>query len=146
MREIKFRAFVKPFNKMVEVRSITFGPSIYCRNGYIEYTETDIPNPRGSITVPMDDVSLMEYTGLKDQNGKEIYEGDIYRSWGDTICNMAYNDLRLVKWKDDAPYLTNSYLDGNTAVSGCVFNKSNASKYFEIIGNIYENPELLENQ
>lgn len=127
MRGIKFRAWIKPLNKMVEVQSITFRPSIYCKNGYIEYAELDILNPRGSITVPMDDVFLMQYTGLKDKNGKEIYEGDIYRSFWCVNVNHA---------------LSNAYLDGNTNVTGLGFNKLNAERFFEVIGNIYENPEL----
>lgn len=69
-----------------------------------------------------------EFTGLHDRNGKEIYEGDILWN-GDWLEDAhTYNDLgnSLVEWKSDC----------------CGFSGMNGES-IEVIGNIYENPELL---
>lgn len=72
-------------------------------------------------------------TGLKDKNGKEIYEGDILRGWGtyDLLVNIEGGHV-IIKWFDNEPvedYLTNTYIEDDG---------------LEVVGNIYENPELLE--
>lgn len=88
--------------------------------------------------------NLSQYTGLEDKNGKEIYEGDIIEQ--DNKCNKF-----VVKWFDDlywdgcgaihpgfylsAPYLDAGNLDYHLHLSGSIS---------KVIGNIYENPELLE--
>ena len=76
---------------------------------------------------------LMQYTGLKDKNGKEIYEGDIVvlSSDGDKkICKVT-----LDGWQS----LFESVQNGFYCPMG-----STAQNYREVIGNIYENPELLK--
>lgn len=117
MREIKFRAWHKTTNKMLQVGddSGTTNPLDCC-----------------AYFVGRQPVILMQYTGLKDKNGKEIYEGDIIKNEKDnyphkiiyTIGSFVGKQLRG-KFK--------GYVDG------LFFYR------FEVIGNIYENPELLEN-
>ena len=80
----------------------------------------------------------MQYTGLKDKNdkGKEIYEGDIVK------C-LFYNNLNILIEK----VLFVVFKNGSFGVSdgkGFKVFESDTTKSVEIIGNIYENPELLK--
>lgn len=85
--------------------------------------------------VPASDFILMQSTGLKDKNGKEIYEGDIVRFALTDGFNYVTNEDGVVTYKLGAFYVVDGlaeYLisDINTNV-------------VEVIGNIYQNPELL---
>lgn len=109
MREIKFRAW--DGRNMHKV----------CRLGMHGYS-TDLWSP--SIvpdTRTTAKLTFMQFTGLHDKNGNEIYEGDIFGWMGGYI--------EKVFWDDE--------------ISGWNIDKS-ASQTGEVIGNIYDNPELLE--
>ena len=71
---------------------------------------------------------LMQYTGLKDKNGKEIYEGDILKSPYPNCKNIE------IKWMTGG--CCNFVATGWDWDQDCI-------KNFEVIGNIYENPELI---
>jgi uncharacterized phage protein (TIGR01671 family) len=96
----------------------------------------------------------MQFTGLLDRNGKEIYEGDIIVSVENNevyaIGNMTPLDRHLDMLADNIGYFT----DSNRKKFE---NRSSGGRYhvddwvswpemYEIIGNIYENPELLKNE
>ena len=79
---------------------------------------------------------LMQYTGVKDKNGKEIYDGDIVKYTERNLENAfggkgdAYKEKkRIVRW----------FMDGWVIPKGFV-------QDIEVIGNIYENPELVEDE
>jgi len=74
---------------------------------------------------------VSQYTGLKDKNGKEIFEGDIVKQ---------NNRNKEVKYKDGYFYV--DWADVYDAVLGKF--KNNQYGRVEVIGNIYENPELLK--
>ena len=130
MRDIKFRAWIKKEYDQC--------------GGFMLYDpdeeSTDyfmVSNGRGFAVVYDDqwlkesDYEIMQYTGLKDKNGKEIYEGD--------IC--------LIDWRDNR-YKTQKasviWDDNQAAWDFGPGSTSEVSWSHEVIGNIYKNPELLE--
>lgn len=91
-----------------------------------------------------DDCFVMQYTGLKDKNGKEVYEGDIVK-WSDGDWKGSSNP-RIAEVRFD-PELC--FFAFNVGSNGHKFGFSNfiytdTEKYLEVIGNIYQNPELLK--
>ncbi|GAH04127.1 unnamed protein product, partial [marine sediment metagenome] len=86
---------------------------------------------------------LMQYTGLKDCKGKEIYEGDIVEYY-------FYKETAIVKWSDHFSRLhlhfIGEYREHLKNKHGIyIFDWTYPKMELKIIGNIYENPELLKN-
>jgi uncharacterized phage protein (TIGR01671 family) len=132
MREIKFRAWDKTTNKMV------FPERLFSdKDGLIWHA--DLGNRYSNIVIEKCNTAvLMQYTGLKDKNGKEIYEGDIL-SWQEHV-RMYGTDLN--KWVTEKVPVR---FDDTGAMFLCgddfLFKYNEKA---EVIGNIYENQELLE--
>lgn len=123
MREIKFRAWDKKEKIMVEPLSITWRcKEIYCVHHAKEHKGGVylFNGERGT------DFELMQYTGLKDKNGKEIYEGDIVENQHGTKGVYVWNDRRegWDVWYKDFPG----------------FETMNE---WTVIGDVHDNPELL---
>ena len=148
MREIKFRTWDYDTNTMVypdsELETIfcfdKVGLSVYHSNG----------KELGSFEVN-------QYTGLKDKNGKEVYEGDIIQfvwsedsCWGEAGTYKGY--IKFEKGAFEVVYIDRE--DKITYADEDGFHEKNKSDYVgslfswsdevEVIGNIYDNPELLE--
>ena len=118
MREIKFRAWGN--GEMEYMPEVVDGP--------------DSPNERlGCFLCDNFGCEITQYTGLKDKNGKEIYEGDIINTLGSGPCVVLWSNESLC-WM----YEWSECISG----SGCYLYIEN--DHHKIIGNIYENPELLE--
>ena len=131
-REIKFRAWLKEKNKMVIVETIDFSEKS------IQYLEkNEIIDAYLLRTTFLEDIELMQYTGQKDKNGKEIYEGDILK------YNFPY-DGRL-KHVSPVKFLETEASFGIKDIYGneIPLYRITANNYSEVIGNIYENKELL---
>ena len=127
MRPIRFRVWNKTNREM------TFG-------GAFSTLEIDGKNQEwfGMKTPHPDDCEVMQYTGLKDKNGKEIYEGDIV-TYG--FKTKDFNDLVLHTGKvffDEFMFL----VDGDKINEE--WHSINRVHYVEVIGNTCENPELMK--
>jgi len=128
MREIKFRAWDIVNNKM-QHSGIVWGYSIN-----LKYKDIRFPVLEGfDYGDNINNLSnLMQYTGLKDKNGKEIYEGDIVKA---NINNVV--SIGKVVYIDDWAMFQTEFTIGNIGRYSCYEDD-------EVIGNIYENPELLD--
>ena len=91
-------------------------------------------NPKYWVEYIKDGLDYQQYTGLKDKNGKEIYEGDICRN-GDYDNNAHASLYRIEEVK---------YIEGEARFVGLDYNADGTS--CEVIGNIYEQPNLLNKE
>lgn len=125
MRDIEFRAWDKAFKKMVTIEDdlpLYYEPDNGLHAGY------SLPNG------DWNSLELMQYTGLKDKNGKKIFEGDVVRI---LICKGM-----VEKFRSEVSFYEGSFM------IACENYQESLSDYeqsqIEIIGNKYENPELLK--
>lgn len=131
MREIKYKAWLKkeyysvlnPKNKVYNVEDLDFNTqrAYLSECGWFDF----------------EDIELMQYTGLKDKNGMRIFEGDIVKCRVYSLSNETFeiDDIGKVVYDDDCcAYFINFN-------EGCIHLTS--AWNLKVIGNIYENPELL---
>ena len=137
MREYKFRAWDKDNKEMLyQGSNTTYNNSVMdCRIVLDELGFDVLVRLYGKDEYEYrNNCELMQYTGLKDKNGTEIYEGD--------ICNCReYECFGKIEWNED-----NAGFYFYVAVEGGGFDEECLYEYadeLEVIGNIHDNPELL---
>lgn len=118
-REVKFRAWDTKLEEMI-------------KDPYIEQ-HMQFAHLNELISAALTRYILMQYTGLKDKNGKEIYEGDIIEHWDNRYIVPPFTPI-------DRSYEAENVLPHHDG-SDDWMSMSNVD--WEVIGNIYENPELL---
>ena len=126
----KFRAWHKELGRMMSIEIMYF----FFFDNELEELELNDPVMNDHISVYPDEIELMQSTGLKDKNGKEVFVGDI---------------IKCTRGCPHEVYLEKEY--GGTYIGGmpAIYLKGIREGYAwteheEILGNIYENPELLE--
>ncbi len=147
-REIKFRVWDKYEKQMYPLSSIDYDIfsqeiriiAIGHKNGMCTSYNKNHNSEKCDITA----LELMQYTGLHDKNGKEIYEGDIvlYKDWEMAYeggGNDSFINKGIVEYCEDNCCF--NVTERQTVDIADVLYKGNED--LEVIGNIYENPELL---
>ncbi len=133
MREIKFKAWNKKTKKMIDLHTMT--PLAL---------HPDCLEMKGVFLPFHEDLELMQFTGLLDRNGKEIWEGYILREIPELSEEEYQKRIGQVVYE---PRITSfmvltdgGYCHLNTGDWG----RGDRLKFTEVVGNIYENPELLK--
>lgn len=116
MRDFRFRAWHKDVKEMLQNKHQGYEGNVF------SWLKEGQP------------IEIMQYTGLKDKNDKEIYEGDI------VYCNIMTPRNSLIEFIEGAFCATHS----KTYPTDINFFYPSTGCNIEIIGNIYENPELIK--
>jgi len=124
---IKFRAWHRELGRMMSIKNMWF------QDSHIEELELNDAIMNDYITVSPDEIELMQSTGLKDKNGKEIFEGDVVKMAKDVYSEPTYYEV--VRHRGGAYRLESKQ-------HGCELWLRHTD--CEIVGNVYENPELFE--
>lgn len=137
----KFRAWDKKYKKMMKVNQIDFEK----KTVWLEADNGDHEN-RHTLTREFKDVILMQSTGLKDKNGVEIFEGDILKII--EVTNEGISEyITDVIWEDCSFVFKSEGVDYYDTFLGAFSGDPNTTyPLFEllVIGNVWDNPELLE--
>ena len=133
MRELKFRAWDKEDKKYYPLINLWFDSSL----GKLCTAELWLSPKATEIADIPEQIELEQYTGLKDKNGKEIYEGDIIREkWYDNDVHIGRDRIGKIEYFCDG---FACWFKGSAFVGLGMF----PTKNIEVIGNIHENAELL---
>lgn len=133
---LRYRAWLKTEKRMIETDDLL---DIDYENEVVTtqqvYFENGLPDDRDLDNFVFEEIELMQSTGLVDKNGKEIFEGDIVKMSKDVYSEPTYYEV--VRHRGGAYRLESKQ-------HGCELWLRHAD--CEVVGNVYENPELLEDK
>ena len=156
MREIKFRAWHKDERLMCDVDVLNINDGAFLigvkpeEDYLVDGGKTWVVAPENGRYCGIDEIELMQFTGLKDSSGVEIYEGDICRFYKCEDESCFFHGLALMnnnvvggQWKiikcDNVDSEIPSIKGEDCLDSSAFWNDD-----FEVIGNIHENKDLLK--
>ena len=131
MRNLKFRAWDSLYNKMIHQYVVGKWKLFITVDGDVGGYEDD--DNYDNCAVYGDRFIPMQFIGLADKNGKEIYDGDIITTQNDGVLLVNWNEKYASFCLDKEGWLYSHWFGESCNPSECM-----------VIGNIYENPELLE--
>lgn len=123
----KFRAWSTDKKIMAEVRTLRFTDELVETDKFVERS--------------IEGVKLMQSTGLKDKNGKEIFEGDIVTDGEFARIVQYHQTLGFYMFDEES---NERFFSDSATLEDFEEDAKIVSEILEIIGNVYENPELLE--
>ena len=136
MRTPKYKAFYKPHNYIYHVTDMNFeGPDYTLR-------EVKLSNGIWVRSDKLDDIILLEQSPFKDKNNKEIYDEDILEIFIVEDGKKVKSKLIGYFDKDEGQWMFCDLIDRKLEFSFSMFH-TYIDREYEVIGNIYENPELI---
>jgi uncharacterized phage protein (TIGR01671 family) len=141
--ELRFRAWDAATKRMIDLHTIT--PLALDSNLKID-----------GVFIPFNGMPIMQYTGIHDKNGREIFDGDILKKdnpeyWGDSELCPTPNERDVKTWGGGTGRVESVPFGWTVININCgdwAFNDPEGPHWngdqVEVIGNIYENPELLK--
>lgn len=141
----KFRAYIKETGNLAQVLVIDFERKCI----WIKKPNSET----GLKRILFDEIELMQYTGLKDINGTEIYKGDLLRFPAKNKYEEKTYNAFEVFWHDNDScsnhigwQMNRMHPQGNSAGGYCWGFRPEYTSKMKIIGNIHQNPELLQRE
>jgi uncharacterized phage protein (TIGR01671 family) len=142
MRAIKYQAYVEDdIFEGIPAKMYPVSGLVFMSDGKLDRVEMWGENAGHSL--PLDYVVLREFTGLLDKNGKDVYEGDclIWENWEQEITERP--DIGVIEYQPPC-FIWHWYRDGKMLREDDFEREIRNTTGYGVIGNIYENPELLE--
>lgn len=134
----RYRAWINTEKRMIktcDLLDIDYENEVVTTQRVYFYFDNGLPDGRDLDTFVFEEIELMQSTELKDKNGKEIFEGDIVKMAKDVYSEPTYYEV--IRHRGGAYRIESKQ-------HGCELWLRHTD--CEVVGNVYENPELLEDK